>query len=72
MKTRSVLYIELVLCVILIFKINIKFFGPHKAYLGFIERIFTAWGCSILRASLKIECKDRERMENQVSWGTFT
>lgn len=48
-----VLYIELVLCVILIFKINIKFFGPHKAYLGFIEHIFTAWGCSYVACLLK-------------------
>ena len=32
------MYIERVLCVILIFKTNVKFFHPNKAYLGFIER----------------------------------
>jgi hypothetical protein len=36
-RIESVLYIELFLCVILIFKINRKFIGPNKVYLSFIE-----------------------------------
>lgn len=64
-RLGSVLYIELVLCVILIFKININFFGPNKAYLGFIEHIRKHKNAEhTLHASLKIQCKDHKQLEH--------
>lgn len=65
-RLGSVLYIELVLSVILIFKINIKSFGPKKAHLGFVEHTFTAWGAEVCVAGTKTE-----QVERPGAWGTF-